>query len=66
MQPIVSVFFHRPTDAFAYVVEDPLTREAVIIDSVLDYEPRGARIFSFCSASTRSDKSKGEMKCDAW
>jgi glyoxylase-like metal-dependent hydrolase (beta-lactamase superfamily II) len=43
MQPTVTPFFHQPTGSWTYVVSDPATREAVVIDPVLDYDWRSAR-----------------------
>lgn len=39
--------FHDPrTSTLTYVVFDPRTRDAVVIDPVLDYEPIGSRTFT--------------------
>jgi glyoxylase-like metal-dependent hydrolase (beta-lactamase superfamily II) len=43
MQPIVTPFYHRPTGTWSYVVSDPATREAAVIDPVLDYDWRSGR-----------------------
>ncbi len=43
MQPTVTPFFHRPTGTWSYVVADPATREAAVIDPVLDYDWRSGR-----------------------
>ncbi len=43
MTPTVHAFFDEPTFTVSYLVCDPETRRAAIIDSVLDYEPHGAR-----------------------
>jgi glyoxylase-like metal-dependent hydrolase (beta-lactamase superfamily II) len=43
MKPDVVPFFHAATNTYAYVVSDPATRAAAIIDPVLDYEPRSGR-----------------------
>lgn len=37
-QPIVRAFFDEPTNTISYLVADPATRKAVIIDPVLDYD----------------------------
>ena len=44
--PIVSGFYHEPTGSIAYLVEDPATRHAAIIDPVLDYDEKAGRITS--------------------
>ena len=43
MQPSVTPIFHKPTSTWSYVVADPVTREAAVIDPVLDYDWRSAR-----------------------
>ncbi len=42
--PHVTPLFDNATNTWTYLVSDPATGEAVIIDAVLDYEPRGARV----------------------
>jgi glyoxylase-like metal-dependent hydrolase (beta-lactamase superfamily II) len=48
MKPRVQAFFDPATFTATYLVSDPATGAAAIIDPVLDYEPRGAKL------STRS------------
>jgi glyoxylase-like metal-dependent hydrolase (beta-lactamase superfamily II) len=43
-RPDVTPFFDNATNTWTYLVADPATGEAVIIDAVLDYEPKGARV----------------------
>ena len=38
--PDVKAFFDEPTNTVSYVVSDPATKKAAIVDSVLDYEPK--------------------------
>jgi glyoxylase-like metal-dependent hydrolase (beta-lactamase superfamily II) len=38
ISPQVRALYHEPTSTFSYVVWDPETREAAIIDPVLDYD----------------------------
>ncbi|MBS1239557.1 MAG: beta-lactamase [Proteobacteria bacterium] len=49
LRPVVQGFFDPATFTVSYVVHDPATREAAIIDSVLDYDPEAGRTF-FASA----------------
>ncbi len=42
-EPHVKAFFDEPTYTISYVVSDPDTRKAAIIDSVLDYDPASGR-----------------------
>ncbi|NGX15694.1 MBL fold metallo-hydrolase [Wenzhouxiangella sp. XN24] len=41
--PQVRGFYHPPTSTFSYVAWDPESRQAVIVDPVLDYEGAAAR-----------------------
>ena len=47
--PTVTAFFDEPTFTVTYVVSDPLTRQAVVIDSVWDFDHASGRT-SFASA----------------
>ncbi|MBW8368203.1 MAG: MBL fold metallo-hydrolase [Arenimonas sp.] len=41
--PDVLPFFHADTSTWSYLVSDPATREAAIIDPVLDFDPKSGR-----------------------
>lgn len=41
--PQVEAFFDEPTNTVSYVVSDPATKKAAIVDSVLDYDPKSGR-----------------------
>jgi glyoxylase-like metal-dependent hydrolase (beta-lactamase superfamily II) len=43
LKPIVKAFFDEATFTVSYVVSDPESRRAAIIDTVLDYEPHSGR-----------------------
>lgn len=43
MRPMVTPFRHEPSGTWTYVVADERTRDAVVIDPVLDYDSRSAR-----------------------
>ena len=43
MRPEIASFFDPATFTVTYVVRDPATREAAIIDSVLDFDPNSGR-----------------------
>ncbi len=38
-QPTVRAFFDEPTNTVSYIVADPATKQAAVIDPVLDYDP---------------------------
>jgi glyoxylase-like metal-dependent hydrolase (beta-lactamase superfamily II) len=44
MRPDVQAFFDPATSTASYLVSDPVTRAAAIIDPVLDFEPKSARL----------------------
>jgi glyoxylase-like metal-dependent hydrolase (beta-lactamase superfamily II) len=44
MPPYVQAFFDRATSTASYLVSDPATKVAAIIDPVLDFEPKAARL----------------------
>lgn len=44
MNPQVQTFFDPATSTATYLVVDPATRAAAVIDPVLDYEPKSARL----------------------
>lgn len=43
MYPEVTAFFHEGTSTWSYVVADPATSHAAVIDPVLDYEHKAGR-----------------------
>lgn len=43
-RPDVTGFFHADTFSIAYIVADPATKRAAIVDPVLDYDERAGRI----------------------
>jgi len=46
MRPAIQGFFHPPTGTISYLVSDPASKVAAIVDPVLDYEPCAARVSS--------------------
>ena len=44
MLPNVQAFFDPATATASYLVSDPATKQAAIVDPVLDFEPKGARL----------------------
>ena len=45
-RPSIAGFFDEATNTISYVVHDPVSREAAVIDSVLDYEAASGRTSS--------------------
>jgi glyoxylase-like metal-dependent hydrolase (beta-lactamase superfamily II) len=44
MHPSIQAFFDHATNTVSYIVYDPATKKAAIIDPVLDFTPRNGRI----------------------
>lgn len=43
-QEIIQAFLDEPTNTISYLVADPATREAAVIDPVLDYDPASGEV----------------------
>nr|WP_211368289.1 MBL fold metallo-hydrolase [Pseudoxanthomonas gei] len=43
MNPQVKAFFHPPSNTWSYVVSDPASGAAALVDAVLDFDPKSAR-----------------------
>jgi len=43
MKPEIQAFFDEQTFTVTYLVSDPQSRRAIIIDPVLDFDPKAAR-----------------------
>jgi glyoxylase-like metal-dependent hydrolase (beta-lactamase superfamily II) len=43
MNPTIQSFFHEPTFTVSYLVADPESRKAAIVDPVLDFDPKSGR-----------------------
>lgn len=63
--PVVRGFFDEPTHTATFVVHDPMTREAAVIDSVLDFDPASGAL-SFTAADRVIDYVRTEHLTVAW
>ena len=43
-RPAIRAFFDEATNTFSYLVADPATRRAAVIDPVLDYDPKSGEV----------------------
>ena len=43
-QPVIRAFFDEPTNTVSYLVADPVTRQAAVIDPVLDYDHKSGEV----------------------
>lgn len=63
--PIVRAFFHESTCSVSYVIHDPMTGQAAIVDSVLDYDAGSGRTSSsFAQSMMAYIKEQG--LCVSW
>lgn len=46
MQPVIEAFFDEPTNTVTYLVADPATGDAAVIDPVHDYDPASGEVDS--------------------
>lgn len=46
MQPHVTPFFHAPTSTWSYIVRDPGSAAAAVIDPALDFDPASGRVWT--------------------
>ena len=58
MRPQIQAYFDEATFTVTYLVADPETRAAVIIDPVLDYDPKSGR-----TATKSADAVLAGAKC---
>jgi glyoxylase-like metal-dependent hydrolase (beta-lactamase superfamily II) len=43
-QPVIRAFFDEPTNTVSYIIADPVTKQAAVIDPVLDYDPNSGEV----------------------
>ena len=43
-KPVIRAFFDEPTNTVSYIVADPDTKKAAVMDPVLDYEPSAGQV----------------------
>lgn len=62
MKPVVAPFYHPGTGTWSYLVQDPATRAAAIVDPVLDYDGASGRV-TYASAQALVDiAAAGELQ----
>ena len=63
-KPDVTGYYHEPTGSIAYLVADPLSGHAAIIDPVLDYDEKAARISTESADAMLADIDKRKLTID--
>ena len=64
-QPHIQAFFDEPTNTVTYLVSDPQTRQAAVIDPVLDYGHRSGKV-STASADRVLEKARDDGLAIVW
>lgn len=62
--PVVTGFFHKPTYSIQYLVEDPSTKAAAIIDPVLDYDEKSGRVSHDSADELLAEIARRELKVE--
>lgn len=65
MKPDVTTFFDEATNTATHLVRDPLSRQAAIVDPVLDYDPKAGRTAT-ASADRIVEQVRGEALEIEW
>ena len=61
-KPVVTPFFHRASNTWSYVVRDPASTAAAIIDAVLDFDaPSGRTSTTMPLFAQREPRFEGDM-----
>jgi glyoxylase-like metal-dependent hydrolase (beta-lactamase superfamily II) len=63
-RPDVTGYYHEPTGSIAYLVADPASGHAAIIDPVLDYDEKAARISTESADAMLTDIGKRKLTID--
>jgi glyoxylase-like metal-dependent hydrolase (beta-lactamase superfamily II) len=64
-KPIIRAFFDEPTNTVSYLVADPTTKQAAVIDPVLDYDHNGGTVDTR-SVETILRTAKEQGFCIVW
>lgn len=60
--PTIAAYFDEPTNTVSYLVSDPATKQAAIIDSVLDYDHRSGKTGVRSAAKILADANAQVLK----
>ncbi len=64
MEPVITAFFDPATYTVSYLVADPETRRAAIIDPVLDFDPKSGRIGTESAERILAAATAGDLSVD--
>ena len=60
----IRAFFDKPTSTVTYLVFDPATREAAVIDPVLDYDPASGEVDTGSVAAVLAEAERLQLKVE--
>jgi glyoxylase-like metal-dependent hydrolase (beta-lactamase superfamily II) len=63
-KPSVSGFYHEPTGSIAYIVRDPASAHAAIVDPVLDFDEKAGRVSTEAADALIEAVRKDGLKID--
>jgi glyoxylase-like metal-dependent hydrolase (beta-lactamase superfamily II) len=63
-KPDVTGYYHQPTGSIAYLAVDPASGRAAVIDPVLDYDEKAARISTESADAILTDIAKRKLQVD--
>src|SRR5689334_18716958 len=63
-KPDVTGYYHEPTGSIAYLVADPASGHAAVIDPVLDYDEKAAHISTESADAILTDIGKRKLTID--
>jgi glyoxylase-like metal-dependent hydrolase (beta-lactamase superfamily II) len=64
INPDVTGYYHEPTGSIGYLVADPATGRAAVIDPVLDYDEKSARISTASADAMLADIRERRLQVD--
>ena len=64
MPVFIRGFFHEPTFSVSYLVADPATRSAAIVDAVLDYDAKSGRTSAAHAEAILAAAAAEDLKVD--
>jgi glyoxylase-like metal-dependent hydrolase (beta-lactamase superfamily II) len=63
-KPDVTAYYHEPTGSITYLVADPATGHAAIVDPVLDYDEKAARVSTASADAVLADIARRKLAID--
>ena len=62
MSPDIQAFLHADSNTWTYLVSDPATRQAALIDPVLDYDPKSGRTSDLSASAVQAAIDRADLQ----